>query len=80
MTSCNEISDAPAAASQARLSRMLCFANYSAGHALNRAYKPLLDPMGLTYPQYLVLWETDYLTVRELGRPSSSTPARSRPC
>ncbi len=50
---------------------MLCFAIYSAGHALNRAYKPLLDPMGLTYPQYLVLlllWETDDLTAKELGR------------
>lgn len=36
-------------------SDMLCFALYSAGHAMQQAYKPLLDPLGLTYPQYLVL-------------------------
>ena len=34
---------------------MLCFALYSAGLAMQTAYKPLLDPLGLTYPQYLVL-------------------------
>ncbi|WP_118133532.1 MarR family winged helix-turn-helix transcriptional regulator [Oceanicella sp. SM1341] len=51
--------------------RFLCFSVYSAGHAFNRLYKPLLDPLGLTYPQYLVmvvLWETDDITVGELGR------------
>ena len=37
------------------LDRQLCFAIYSAAHAFNRTYKPLLDPYGLTYPQYLVL-------------------------
>lgn len=38
----------------------LCFALYSASHAMTRLYKPMLDKMGLTYPQYLVmlaLWE-----------------------
>ena len=43
-------------------SEMLCFALYSAGHAMQQAYKPLLDPLGLTYPQYLVLtalWSAD---------------------
>jgi DNA-binding MarR family transcriptional regulator len=48
----------------------LCFAIYSAGHALNRVYKPLLDELGVTYPQYLVmvlLWETDDQTVGSLG-------------
>ena len=52
------------------LSRQMCFAVYSTAHALNRAYKPLLDPLGLTYPQYLVmlvLWERDGLMVSELG-------------
>jgi MarR family transcriptional regulator, organic hydroperoxide resistance regulator len=47
-----------------------CFAIYSAGHALNRVYKPLLDELGLTYPQYLVmvlLWQTDNQTVGSLG-------------
>lgn len=54
----------------APLSEQLCFAIYSAAHAMNRVYKPLLDPLGLTYPQYLallVLWETEGITVKELG-------------
>ena len=52
------------------LDRQLCFAVYSAAHAFNRAYKPLLDPYGLTYPQYLVLlslWQDDGKTVKSLG-------------
>ncbi|WP_205880328.1 MarR family winged helix-turn-helix transcriptional regulator [Lichenicoccus roseus] len=52
------------------LDQMVCFAIYSAGHAMNRVYKPLLDALGLTYPQYLVmlvLWERDDLTVGQLG-------------
>ena len=47
-----------------------CFAVHSAGHALSRAYKPLLEPLGLTYPQYLVmvaLWEEDGVTLGALG-------------
>ncbi|AXS39095.1 MarR family transcriptional regulator [Breoghania sp. L-A4] len=53
-----------------RLGDHLCFAIYSAGHAFNRAYKPLLEKLGLTYPQYLVmvaLWEQDDQTVGGLG-------------
>jgi hypothetical protein len=49
-----------------RLSNKLCFAIYSAAHAFNGVYKPLLDAIGLTYPQYLVmlvLWERDGRTV-----------------
>lgn len=49
---------------------LLCFAVYSAGHAFNRVYKPLLDGLGLTYPQYLVmvaLWSRDDQTVGEIG-------------
>ncbi len=49
---------------------LLCFAVYSASHAFNRVYKPLLDGLGLTYPQYLVmiaLWNKDDQTVGGLG-------------
>jgi MarR family transcriptional regulator, organic hydroperoxide resistance regulator len=49
---------------------LLCFAFYSTSHAFNRIYKPLLDELGLTYPQYLVmmsLWAKDDQTVGELG-------------
>jgi DNA-binding MarR family transcriptional regulator len=54
-----------------RLSKQLCFATYAASHAFSRFYKPLLEPFGLTYPQYLVLlvlWEKNNLTVKEIGR------------
>jgi MarR family transcriptional regulator, organic hydroperoxide resistance regulator len=53
-----------------RLDSMLCFTVYSTAHAFNRAYKPLLDALDLTYPQYLVmlaLWERDDLTVKAIG-------------
>ena len=53
-----------------RLDQMLCFALYGAAHAFSRAYKPLLEPLGLTYPQYLVmisLWEKDGQPVKGLG-------------
>ena len=53
------------------LDRQLCFALYAASLAMTKAYKPLLDPLGLTYPQYLVLlvlWEADDLTVSQLGQ------------
>src|SRR6202045_4444911 len=53
------------------LGNQLCFAIYSTAHAFNRVYKPLLDRLGLTYPQYLVmlvLWERDGLPVKDLGQ------------
>src|ERR1700759_5472942 len=53
-----------------RLDNQICFAVYSASHAFNRVYKPLLDRLGLTYPQYLVmlvLWERDGVAVKEIG-------------
>ena len=53
-----------------KLNSMLCFAVYAAEHAFTRFYKPRLEALGLTYPQYLVflvLWETDGLTVKALG-------------
>jgi len=52
------------------LDRQLCFALYAASRAMTQAYQPLLAPLGLTYPQYLVmlvLWEQDGLTVKQLG-------------
>jgi len=52
------------------LDNQLCFALYSASLAMTKVYKPLLDALGLTYPQYLamlVLWERDGLMVSELG-------------
>ncbi len=53
-----------------KLDHQLCFALYSASLAMTKLYKPLLEEMGLTYPQYLamlVLWENDGVTVSELG-------------
>jgi DNA-binding MarR family transcriptional regulator len=53
-----------------RLDNQVCFAVYSTAHAFNRIYKPLLDRLGLTYPQYLVmlvLWERDDVPVKEIG-------------
>lgn len=53
-----------------KLDNQLCFALYSASHAFTRVYKPLLDRLGLTYPQYLammLLWEQDGQTVGALG-------------
>lgn len=52
------------------LDNQLCFALYSASLAMTKVYKPLLDELGLTYPQYLAmlaLWERDGLSVSELG-------------
>jgi len=51
------------------LDNQLCFALYSASLATTKVYKPLLAPLGITYPQYLVmlaLWETDAQTVGAL--------------
>jgi DNA-binding MarR family transcriptional regulator len=52
------------------LEKQLSFAVYTAGLAFNKRYKPLLNPLELTYPQYLVmlvLWESDGLTVGAIG-------------
>ena len=52
------------------LGNQICFAVYSTAHAFNRVYKPLLDRLGLTYPQYLVmmvLWERDGVPVKDVG-------------
>ncbi|PXY29996.1 MarR family transcriptional regulator [Prauserella coralliicola] len=53
------------------LDDQVCFALYAASRAVTALYRPLLDDLGLTYPQYLVLlalWERDELTVKDLGR------------
>ena len=52
------------------LDRQLCFALYASSLAMTKLYKPLLEPLGLTYPQYLVmlvLWERDGVTVSDVG-------------
>lgn len=53
-----------------RLDDQICFALYGALQAMTRAYRPHLEPFGLTYPQYLVLlvlWERPGLSVKEIG-------------
>ena len=55
---------------QLKLDQQLCFALYAASNAMTRLYRDHLEPLGLTYPQYLVmlvLWEQDGLAVRQLG-------------
>ncbi len=52
------------------LGNQLCFAVYSTSHAFTKVYAPLLEPLGLTYPQYLVmlvLWERDEISVKDIG-------------
>src|SRR5581483_3689618 len=71
MTGTKKMARKPQASDQwLRLDNQICFAVYSAAHAFNRVYKPLLDRLGLTYPQYLVmlvLWERDGVAVKEIG-------------
>ena len=65
---------------------LICFALYSANHAMNKAYKPHLTALGLTYPQYIVLtalWDRDGITVgalcdRLLMETSTITPVLKR--
>jgi DNA-binding MarR family transcriptional regulator len=61
---------APISDQMLQLDNQLCFAVYSASLAMTKLYKPLLDKLQLTYPQYLVmlaLWESDGLMVSQLG-------------
>lgn len=54
-----------------KLSNQLCFPIYAAANAIQKAYRPLLAPLGLTYPQYLVmlvLWERDGVSLGDIGR------------
>ena len=60
----------PTTADMQRLDNQLCFAVYSTSLAMTRLYKPLLEKLALTYPQYIVmlaLWEQDGVMVSELG-------------
>jgi DNA-binding MarR family transcriptional regulator len=53
-----------------RVDDLLCFSLYAASRAVTAAYAPLLAPLGLTYPQYLVmlvLWESDGVSVKSIG-------------
>ena len=54
-----------------KLSNQLCFPLYAASREVIRKYRPYLDPLGLTYTQYIVmmvLWEEEQISVKELGR------------
>ena len=55
---------------QLKLDNQLCFRLYTASRLITQAYRPLLEPLGLTYPQYLVmmvLWEQDKQTVCDIS-------------
>jgi DNA-binding MarR family transcriptional regulator len=54
-----------------RLDRQVCFPLYAASRLLTRSYQPFLEPLGLTYPQYIVLmilWEDAPCTVSHIGK------------
>lgn len=56
---------------QLKLKSQICFPIYSVSRLITRAYKPYLEKLGLTYPQYLVLlvlWEENKLSVNKIGR------------
>lgn len=71
---------------RARLGDFMCFAIYSTNLAYSRVYKPVLEELGLTYPQYVTiicLWEEDKQTVKGLSEklflePSTMTPMLKR--
>jgi DNA-binding MarR family transcriptional regulator len=72
----------PASDDLLALDRQVCFALAVASRNVIGLYRPLLEPMGLTHPQYLVmlaLWEESPLTVAELGRRLSLEPATLSP-
>lgn len=76
----------PAPCESLMLDNQLCFALHSTSLLMTKVYKPLLQALGLTYPQYLammVLWEEDGLTVGEISSrlltdPGSLTPLLKR--
>mgnify|MGYP002641048872 CR=1 FL=1 len=54
-----------------KLDNQLCFPLYATSRIITRMYQPLLEKLGLTYPQYivmLVLWESDSLSIKEIGK------------
>lgn len=78
--------NAPAPCNELLLDNQVCFALHSTSLLMTKVYKPLLQKLGLTYPQYLamlVLWEQDGLTVGEISQhlltdPGSLTPLLKR--
>lgn len=76
----------PARSDAAKLADFMCFSVYSTNLAYSRVYKPVLDELGLTYPQYITiisLWEEDQQTVKGLSEklflePSTMTPMLKR--
>lgn len=70
MTETDSVNDDEQGYDLLRLDNQLCFALYAATRAISKTYRQKLEPLGLTYPQYLVmlvLWEGDGLTVSEIG-------------
>nr|BFE90262.1 MarR family transcriptional regulator [Pseudomonas brassicacearum subsp. brassicacearum] len=82
----NTLRDTPEACEALLLDNQVCFALHSTSLLMTKVYKPLLQALGLTYPQYLammVLWEKDGLTVGEISTrlltdPGSLTPLLKR--
>ena len=65
-----------------RLENQVCFALATASRSVNAVYRPLLEPLGLTHPQYLALlalWESSPRSVRELGQELQLEPATLSP-
>ena len=65
------MTDSPVDYDPLALDNQLCFPLYAASKEVTRRYKPYLDPLGLTYTQYITmmaLWEKDGVTVKELGK------------
>jgi len=70
------------ALSTARLDQQLCFALYSASNRLTRIYRPLLEPLGLTYTQFVVLmalWEKESISISQLAAKTGLTKATMTP-
>ena len=82
----NADTQAPGHCEELLLDNQVCFALHSTSLLMTKVYKPLLQSLGLTYPQYLamlVLWEQDGLTVGEISQrlltdPGSLTPLLKR--
>ncbi|MDN7141133.1 MarR family transcriptional regulator [Pseudomonas sp. JQ170] len=82
----NADSQTPGPCDELLLNNQVCFALHSTSLLMTKVYKPLLQALGLTYPQYLamlVLWEQDGLTVGEISHrlltdPGSLTPLLKR--
>ncbi len=72
----------PDSSSSLDLDRQICHSLYSAANALVRAYRPLLEELDLTYPQYLVmmsLWQRDQVYISDLARHTRFDPGTLTP-